>query len=253
MRLLRACCAVTSCLAALLGACSDGGTAPEIVEVGWVTPAERGAKLFRDPSIAKYPFNFFSCATCHEAEPGSAAPLVLPGAPLAGVTKRASFWGGHEIELLGAINECLFYFMLKDEPWTADEEDAQLVYAYLDSLPEEGPAAVPFTIPKTSEAPPQGDAGRGRALYDAACARCHGAPHTGAAPLDEELVPVLPEGPLDDHPLGEYTPEERILVFVEKIRHGAFLGAGGNMPLFSMEKLSNQDVGDILTFLGVTP
>jgi thiosulfate dehydrogenase len=66
-------------------------------------------------------------------------------------------------------------------------------------------------------------------------------------------VPVLPEEPLEDHPLGEYTAEERILVFVEKIRHGAFLGAGGPMPPFSMETLSDQDVGDILTFLGVTP
>jgi sulfite reductase beta subunit-like hemoprotein len=76
---------------------------------------------------------------------------------------------------------------------------------------------------------------------------------------DEELHRVAsyfapaPYEKLEDHPLDEYTAEERILVFVEKIRHGAFLGAGGPMPPFSMETLSDQDVGDILTFLCVTP
>jgi thiosulfate dehydrogenase len=252
VKLLRACSTGALALVSLLAACAGSEETPG-VEITEVTPADRGAKLFRDPTIANYAFNHFSCATCHEAEPGSTASLILPGAPLAGVTRRTSFWGGQEIDLLGAVNTCLFYFMFKDEPWTADDEDAQLVYAYLDSLPAAGPASVPFTIRQTSEMPPPGDAERGSSLYDEACVRCHGTSHAGVGRLDEDLVPVLPEEPLEDHPLGEYTAEERILVFVEKIRHGAFLGAGGPMPPFSMETLSDQDVGDILTFLGVTP
>jgi thiosulfate dehydrogenase len=38
-------------------------------------------------------------------------------------------------------------------------------------------------------------------------------------------------------------------VFVEKTRHGGFLGYGGTMPPFSLNVLSDEDLADLLTFL----
>lgn len=40
-------------------------------------------------------------------------------------------------------------------------------------------------------------------------------------------------------------------MFVQKVRHGGFLGYGGKMPPYSQEKLTDQDLGDLLELLGV--
>jgi thiosulfate dehydrogenase len=229
--------------------CPEGEPEIKIVQG---TAIDHGEALFHDPSIAKTSFNTYSCATCHEALPGDAGDAILTGAPLAGATRRPSYWGGQELDLLAAINHCLYYFMLKDEPWTADDIEARAMYAYLESLPSDGAAAeaVPYTpVYALSDAPP-GDAGRGAGLYDRACASCHGPAHSGAGRLVDR-APVLPEQTLEEHPLGEYTELERRLVFVEKVRHGSFVGYGGQMPPFAAETLSDQDIGDLITFMGV--
>ena len=41
------------------------------------------------------------------------------------------------------------------------------------------------------------------------------------------------------------------LVVIEKVRHGQFFGVGGNMPLYSLEALSDEDLGALLAFLGL--
>jgi thiosulfate dehydrogenase len=171
---------------------------------------------------------------------------------MAGVVNRPSFWGGTEIELLRAVNHCLYYFMLGNEPWTADNPEARAMYAYLESLDggSTGAQASPFTVVTEVAEPPPGDGERGAAVYDRACLSCHGTIHTGAGRLVER-APVLPEEWLAAHPDGEYTPLERRLVFVEKVRHGGFLGYGGQMPPFSQETLTDQDLGDMLSYLGV--
>ncbi|MGK4003639.1 c-type cytochrome [Sorangium sp. So ce1036] len=232
--------------AALLGGCPGD---PEIRVVD-ATAAEHGAALFRDPSIAGSRFNRYACSTCHEAKPGEAGDaILLPGAPLAGAVDRPSYWGGQEVDLLGAINHCLYFFMMKDEPWTADDGDAQAMYAYLESLPADGAAAepAPFTPVYALREPPPGNAGRGEIIHERACASCHGRARSGQGRL-VDWAPVLPDETFEDHPLGEYTEAERRLVFVEKVRHGGFVGYGGQMPPFSIEVLSEQDLGDLLTF-----
>jgi thiosulfate dehydrogenase len=39
-------------------------------------------------------------------------------------------------------------------------------------------------------------------------------------------------------------------VVVEKVRHGKFFNIGGMMPLYSVETLTDQQLADIVTFLG---
>src|SRR6185503_17038068 len=167
-----------ACAIPMLGAC-DGGGAPERVTVVR-TAADRGALLFQDPSLGVLG-NTFSCATCHEPTRGDAGKAILPGAPMAGVTRRPSYWGGKEIDLLRAVNDCLLFFMIRDAPWTAEDPAAQAMYAYLDELPDDGEGAKPvaFTVvPYPTPEPVGGQATRGADLYARACQTCHGALHT---------------------------------------------------------------------------
>ena len=223
---------------------------PEVVVVQ-ASAVEHGEALFNDPAVAKTSFNDYACSTCH-GESADPDGVVLPGAPLAGVTRRPSYWGGQEVDLLRAVNHCLYYFMLKDAPYTADDVEARAIYAYLESISGEGTSAepAPFTVVGPVLDLPAGDAGRGAVVFNQACASCHGAPHTGEGRLVPR-APSLPEQTIMEHPPEEYTPLERRLVFVEKTRHGGFLGYGGQMPPFSIEKLPDSDLADLLSFFGV--
>jgi thiosulfate dehydrogenase len=238
------------CVCLVAGALASGcsGDAEPIVVHG--TAIDHGMAIFQDPAVAGTDLNTYSCATCHSAEGVPAADVVLPGGSLTGVTKRPYYWAGQELDLLRSINACLYYFMLEDEPWTAEDEQARALWAYLDSISQgpEGTEPTPFTVSVAIADLPQGDATRGEQLYGRACASCHGASHTGADKLVER-APTLPDQTLADHPLGEYTADEQRLVFVEKARHGAFLAYTGTMPPFSLEVLPDEDLADILSYL----
>lgn len=212
------------------------------------TAADQGAALFGDPALSTAPFNVYACSTCHAAGSSPSGDLVLPGAPLAGVVERPSYWGGAEVDLLRAVNHCLMFFMLQDEPWTGQEPEAVALYAFLESLSEGAAPTVepaPFTIVKLPADLPDGDAARGLAVYGRACEECHGAVSTGESKLVEH-APTLPDDVLASHPAPDYTLEERRVVFVSKIRHGGFMGHGGQMPPFSPEALADADVSDLL-------
>lgn len=224
-------------------------TASPIIKEG--TAADHGEAIFNDPTISGTTLNSYTCATCHET--GAADPTrIRSGASLAGVTKRPSYWGGQELDLLRAINACSYYFMLRSTPFTAEDEEARALYAYLDSISQssEGTDAQPFSVVVTIADLPPGDAKRGEDLYVRACAYCHGPAHTGKGRLVTRS-PILPEQTLEQHPLGEYTADEQRLVFVEKVRHGGFVTYSGEMPPFSTEKLSDANLADILQYLGL--
>lgn len=236
----------TAPLAALLvSAC--GGEPETIVEHG--TAADHGRALFSDPGVSGTDSNPYSCATCHSATGIEGSDIVLTGGSLNGVLNRPSYWGGQEVDLLRAVNACLYYFMLKEEPWTAQDEEAKAMYAFLSSIsPGETADATPFTVVTDIADLPKGDASRGEDAYRRACANCHGTRHAGTGKLVER-APTLPDQTLKDHPLGDYTPDDQRLVFVEKARHGAFLSYTGTMPPFSLESLSDTEMADILTYL----
>jgi thiosulfate dehydrogenase len=217
------------------------------------SPEEQGAEWFESTATSRYPFNAYACSTCHHAGP-STDERIRTGAPLAGMLERPTYWGGAEIDALRAVNHCLSIFMLDDEAWTGIETPALAIHAYLASLPPGpfGTAPAPFSITIPIEDPGPGDSERGAATYQRACATCHGAAHDpqGTGKL-VSFAALLPQDVLEDHPLGEYTKEEQRLVIVEKIRHGPFFGYGGIMPPFSTEKLSDADIADILSWLGL--
>lgn len=212
--------------------------------------AERGKRLFETKALSTSSLNDFTCANCHDTERNELSKSS--GAPLAGATLRSLFWGGQEDDLLRSINACRDYFMLASTPLSAEDQDARDLYAYLESLEPGDATDQPFTVVTTIDAEglPRGDELSGQTLYVQACASCHGAMHTGEGRLSDR-VPVLPEDTIAVHPSPTYSARSQRLVFIEKIRHGLFLGYSGTMPPLSTEVLSNSEVSDVLEALGV--
>jgi thiosulfate dehydrogenase len=227
-------------LVGLAAACGGGGGQVER------SAAERGRELFSSPALSRNSYNDLTCAHCHAASADD--PRPLPGAPMPGVHLRPSYWGGDELDLLESLNQCLTGFMLETRGLEPDDQRAVDLYAFFESLPPSAPEAQPFTFVRELGPVPAGDAARGEAAYAAACSWCHGAPHT-AEGRAVELAVVVPEATLAEH--GNDPTYDVRTVFVEKIRHGRYLGFGGFMPPFSREKLSDQEVGDLLAYLGL--
>lgn len=227
-----------ACLLAL--ACSEDPAEPVDASA-----AEHGRALFSDPRASTSASNRFSCATCHTA--GESADGILPGASLAGVTTRRSFWGGARIDLLEAINDCRRSFMDARAPWTADDPDARAMWAFLESRAGTSPDPVPFTVVRELGTLPPGDPEKGRIAFGLACRRCHGTVHDGEGAL-ASFVPRLPDDVDAAH--RDLAAKERREVYVRKIRLGAFAHASGSMPPFSRETLSDDDVASILAYLG---
>jgi thiosulfate dehydrogenase len=222
----------------LLSACSGPAKESDI---------ERGGALFSATTTSPSTLNFYSCATCHDTGTQSSAWLK-PGATLAGVIRRASFWGEQEVDLFAAIDACRREFMGANQPLDASDPEALALYAYLSSLEPLQPNPVPFTVVREIEPLPRGDRSSGERVFAQACLYCHGAPHTGAGRAAER-VPVLPEDTLAAH--ADLSARVQRLVFIEKTRHGSFLGYGGDMPPFSREVLSDARVSDVLEALSV--
>lgn len=199
---------------------------------GPTSALDRGRALFADPRFSPSNANTFACATCHATTEGplawptpdagpNASARRDPGYSMHGVLARGAWWGGAYTSLLDAVNECYEGFM-GGTPLPADDVDGHALLVYLRSLGPDSPAApLPMTVVRNIADVPKGDAARGRPLYAAACARCHGEPPTAAR-----------------------------LITIEKIRHGRYFGVGGRMPLFSEEVLSDGEVGDLLAWLG---
>jgi thiosulfate dehydrogenase len=217
--------------------CSDGEPALVVSAIG------RGEALYERGLTS----NELTCATCHRrgAMPGD--ERVLPGADLTGVTRRPTYWGGAESDLLRAVGYCQTRFMRVEVPLAASDPEAGDLYAFLESLPGSD-EAVPFTVVRTVGDLPQGDAAGGVTLFERTCAGCHGALGTGDGALSPTL-PTLPTDVLRAH--SGYTPREQRLVFVEKVRHGVFLGYDGEMPPFSLEVLPDPALSDVLSALGL--
>ena len=211
---------------------------------------ERGRVLFADPAASDASNNRFSCAMCHRATRDEAADRILPGAVLAGATARPTYWGGQVVDLLRAVNDCRFYFMAAQRSWTADDEDAKAMYAWISSLPAEAPQAQPFTLQRVAADLPVGDPAVGSGVYDRACRACHGATHTAEGVL-RKGIPKLPEESVASFRGYGFDAMQIRVVFIEKVRHGGFLGLFGNMPPYSEEALSDADLAALVAFLGL--
>ncbi len=212
------------------------------------TPAvSYGEQLFNDPQFSGSKFNVSSCATCHATWEGDTR--ILSGASLVNAVNRAAYFGGSEPRLIDAASFCYVYFMRGAGPLQADESRSRALYEYLDSLGTTADApAVPMTIVLATADVPRKDSARGAVVYRAACQSCHGEKATGRG-QNSTLASLLPN--VAEQYTEIFPGVAPGIVFIEKIRHGQFFKVGGNMPFFSKESLSDEDVGALLSFLGL--
>lgn len=203
-----------------------------------------GHSLFSDPSVSSAGSNVFRCSTCHEIGP---TPTTLAaGYTLYDATARASWWGGFETTLLDAMNQCVTNFMRGTE-LSAQDDKARGLYAYLQSVsPDASAPMLPLTVVQNIVDVPSGDASAGKRVYAQACRGCHGDPHTGDGRISP-LVSLIPDDSIAAH--GTDPKSGARPVVIEKVRHGKFFSIGGNMPLFSIEALSDDELGQVLGYL----
>ena len=224
-----------------------------------VSAAELGARRLNDPSLSTSPFNRSSCATCHRLAPPAGLPpvdadgrhqgAIDAGYNLADTVHRPSWWGGDELRLLDAVNTCLTGFM-GGRALEPDEDAARQIYEYLVEVsPDPAPPALPVTVVRTIDdliaLAPDADAERGRDVYDRACRRCHGAPHTGDGRTDARAS-FIPEDSI-----AVFGPTRARAAVVEKVRHGRLFHIGGVMPFYSLEVLADVELADVLSYVGL--
>lgn len=207
------------------------------------TGVQVGERIFNDPRLADSEFNSFSCATCHSVDDATDGPRI--GVTLKNVVGRPTWWGGQSPRLLDAVNFCNVFFM-RGAPLDPSDPRARALYEYVVSIsPEATSPEMPLTVVENVTTVARGDPRRGEDVFNASCRVCHGAPRTGIGRINE-LASIVPDASIEFAVANDFDPE---LVIVEKIRHGQFFAVGGNMPMFTREALSDEDLGALMGFL----
>jgi thiosulfate dehydrogenase len=205
---------------------------------------DEGRALFSDATLSTAASNPFSCSTCHET--GATAVKTLPGYTMHDAAVRAAWWGGTVTTLLDATNQCITQFM-RGKALAPDDDNGRALFVYLQSLaPDPSADVLPLTVTQNIVDVPSGDPARGKMWWDQGCGNCHGAPHTGDGRISD-VASLVPDDSIAAH--GTSATMGARPVVIEKVRHGKFFNVGGNMPLFSLEALSDAQLGDILAYL----
>jgi thiosulfate dehydrogenase len=203
-----------------------------------------GRDVFNDPLFSSASTNEVSCAHCHDTDenPGR----VRPGYTMFNVAARPTFWGGPITNLLDAVSFCLRELMAERTPLDPEDERGRALFVYLQSLsPAQTATARALTVVRDIVDVPSGDATRGEVIYKETCSVCHGDPHVGNDRLGR--ASILPDDTIAT--FGTDKLRGARMVTIEKVRHGKFYGIGGAMPLYSLEAMSNVQLGDVLAYL----
>jgi mono/diheme cytochrome c family protein len=237
-----------------LGTPAPAAEAPPVpAETAPATPAgdvaSAGAKLFTSTSLGKVKS---SCASCHSV--GGSDSRIKAGHTLAGVTKRTSTWNGMfkgaalEKNAYGA-SLCATLFQAKAGGLKPDEVAS--LNEYLKSL-EAAPGAMTknLTIQWAAKPPlkfdesvdekvakpilktimrTRGDAKTGESVFAQSCANCHS--------FKEKLV-----GPKFT---ADIAGEAEIIASAIRFGYNA-------MPFFAKDKLSDQQVADVVAYIQET-
>ena len=62
-----------------------------------------------------------------------------------------------------------------------------------------------------------------------------------------DVASLVPDDSIQAHGTDPMTGARPVVI--EKVRHGKFFNVGGNMPLFSLEAMSDAQLGDVLAYL----
>jgi mono/diheme cytochrome c family protein len=217
----------TSLLA--LAACDESqGSTIEITE---------GERVFSEPLPDG---NTFTCSTCHAASEPAADGLTRPGHPLAGATRRATFKNGQVTELLEAVNSCQVEWM-NAEPWTEDDPAWLALFEFLDGLEGAGDP-VEFEIVQPPLGLGGGDADAGRETFNGSCAVCHARDGIGS-----QLAPSVAMRGLDPTLIAQRVRTSG------RAESAVYEGlTGGVMPFWAADRLSDDELRDIIAWIEST-
>ncbi len=215
---------------------------------------ERGRKIFYD---SNYGSTGLACADCHADFDDVNYPddRIRPGHNLIGVTKKKTTWYGRfrgEMLKTSAYGAglCVVMYQKKDNiknPLKAlPPEDASALIAYFEFITGDGEPRVnniqPI-LPWDNEEDRQeklknfkvkilsldGNPKNGEIIYEKACQQCH----------SEEIAIGPPLFNIEINP-------EKVIEF---IRAGSPIGSQNMMPFFTQDKLTDQDIADLISFL----
>lgn len=220
-----------------------GGAAPPAAarpDAGGSDDLVAGRRIFETPLAEG---NSFACATCHSLTEPSGDGLRRPGHQIGDATRRARWKNGKAATFLDAVNSCLVEWMVAPALAADDPRFAQL-RSFLDAQATSPRAAdLAFEIVQPPADLGRGDGARGRALFDKTCVVCHGGGGVGSD-----------RGP-------KVAGSTRTASYIAKrIRtsgaaHSAVYGelSGGVMPFWAKDRLSDDELRDIVAFLLEAP
>jgi mono/diheme cytochrome c family protein len=182
----------------------------------------------------------YSCIYCHanfdEAKLDDG--YLRPGHPLWSSVIRPSYYNGAytgqgDIPLARAINTCASGF-LKVKPLGLSDSRMLHLIAYLRAISPDT-EALAVTVTRATELPPlDGDPRRGEMLYKAACILCH---------REKSSAPVLTFKAQSDLVAAKIRGLKTSAEAIHEIAEWP-----APMPFFSMERMSDQQVADIVAY-----
>lgn len=198
------------------------------------TPRSRGESLFHNATTGGSG-NKLACFHCHAKADERLGLKQGDGFARAGHSvfdsaQRPRFWGGFGRTVGEAATICAKMFMRRPDGLTAEQEKD--LTAFLEAIsPDPAPELDYRALYRTYDSPIRdplgGDAARGKALAEQYCMICH---------LEARAAPALQ--------VGLYEPDW----VVRRVRH--LEGHGDKlMPVFSMARLPDSDLRDIVTWL----
>lgn len=170
----------------------------------------------------------YACATCH-ALTDRDAPLRRAAHPIGGASKRGVWKNGTARTFLDAVNVCVRGWQ-GAPAWSSSEPR---FLALTEFLAQQGDAASEKTLSFRQVEPPPvltgGDVPRGRAVFNEACAECHGVDGVGS-----------PRGPnlAGTQPGAAYV--------ASRVRGFPLVG---RMPFWAEDRLSDVELFDLIAFL----
>ena len=229
-----------------------GGEAPEPfspLEQRLCTPVDdetfdRGMAVFLTKDAMG---NEFACGSCHAMMPTEEENPRRPGHPLLDALHRPSYKNGLVDTFLEAANVCRVEWMFTTE-WSEEDADFLDMVGFMDRLAPEGPGQeIEIEIePSSIEGPSTGDAARGCEVFHATCVGCHGESAGGTL-----LAPSLVFNPNEGLDPDYIRRRVRTSGNPDSI-YGEGL-TGGVMPFWSADRLSSDELEDIVAWLTTRP
>ncbi len=215
---------------------TDGGEAGEEA----AAPTSEGERIYRERVEDG---NTFTCSTCHALSEPAVDRIRRAGHPIGDAARRPHYKNGQVEELREAVNSCLQEWM-NAEPWEADDARWLALEDFLEAqAPDQEAPPLRFEV---VDPPPDaeldgGDPAAGRALFNASCSACHGddgvgtqlAIPVGGRGLDAAYVArrVRTSG-RDDSPIYDGL-------------------TGGVMPFWAADRLSDDELRDLIAWLAI--